>query len=347
MTPKKDATAADLLAALRQESDVEELRGALNRAHRALAKREAKTEALVHAVYTAARDAGVSVGALPPRPKKDKRRRDPEVALFHWTDWQVGKRTTSFNSDLAVERMGLVYDRSMSIVDVVRSAIPVDDAHVMLGGDMVEGTTIFPGQVWEVDSSLYDQLFTTATLIGARLRDLAGQFRQVHVWPEYGNHGRLGRIGENPPDDNVDRMAYGIAKMALAEGIASGRVVWHDEWSWHQIVQIGDYRALLVHGDEIRSFGGNHPSYGILKRTMGWKSGGGVAQFRDAYMGHFHRPDTYTLPDGGSVFLTGSIESGNEYAASAMGATGVPQQRLHFIDPSRGRVTAEYRVYAS
>lgn len=340
-----EPSASDLLAEMREASTNDELRRALQRARQALARKQAAAAELEATVYQAAYDAAISVEPLPPAPARDRRTRRSEVALLHLTDWQWGKETTSFNSEIVGQRVDTVIQRCMSIVDVVRSGVPVRECHVMLGGDMVDGLNIFPGQAWEVDATLYDQMFGVAAKIAAVLRDLTGVFDVVHVWPEYGNHGRLGRIGEAPPSDNIDRMAYGIARIAL--GPDPQRIVWHQEWSWHQIVEIGEYRALLVHGDEVRSFGGNHPSYGILKRVMGWKAGGGVAPFRDAYFGHFHRPDTYTLPDGGSVFLTGSIESGNEYAASAMGATGVPQQRLHFIDPEGGRVTAEYRVYAT
>jgi len=54
------------------------------------------------------------------------------------------------------------------------------------------------------------------------------------------------------------------------------------------------------------------------------------------------------LADGyGSVYQTGSTESENRYAGVMMAASAQPSQRLHFIDPVRGRVTAEYKVLLS
>jgi hypothetical protein len=56
-------------------------------------------------------------------------------------------------------------------------------------------------------------------------------------------------------------------------------------------------------------------------------------------------PGSYSLPNGGRVFLTGSTESGSEYAREFVAATGQPSQRLHFIDPEAGRVAAEYVLW--
>jgi hypothetical protein len=51
------------------------------------------------------------------------------------------------------------------------------------------------------------------------------------------------------------------------------------------------------------------------------------------------------MANAGRVFVTGSPESHNEYAREVIAAVGKPSQRLHFIDPEKGRVTAEYTVW--
>ena len=114
--------------------------------------------------------------------------------------------------------------------------------------------------------------------------------------------------------------------------------------AWYQIVKIGNYRALLVHGDEVKSFGGNTPAFGILRKVNAWAAGV-IEDFQDCYMGHWHTPMSLTMSNGGRIFVTGSPESQNEYAREFVAATGIPSQRLHFVDPDKGRVAAEYVVW--
>lgn len=337
----------DILNDLREATTLQEMRAALARAQRRMSRKIKDNEELVEAVYTAARDAAFAYDR-PARIRKPKLKQGQkaEVALLHLTDWQFGKRTESFNRDLCSERVRLVMERALRITDLHRAAVPVTECHIMFGGDMVEGVSIFPGQAWEVDGSLFDQLFGVAHLMAECVETALEHFETVHVWTEYGNHGRIGKKGELKSSDNIDRMAYEATRQALERaGLTEDRLKWHDSDLWYNMVQVGEYRALLVHGDEIKSFGGNHPSYGITKKVNGWAAGV-IDPFHDCYMGHFHRPDTYTLANGGTIYITGTVESGNEYAREFMAATGYPQQRLHFVDPRKGRVTAEYRIRA-
>ena len=72
-----------------------------------------------------------------------------------------------------------------------------------------------------------------------------------------------------PAGDNVDRMAYRIA----GDRFGDERVSWRTTGDWYQIVEVGNYRALLIHGDEIKSFGGNTPAFGILRKCNQWGTG--------------------------------------------------------------------------
>ena len=68
--------------------------------------------------------------------------------------------------------------------------------------------------------------------------------------------------------------------------------------------------------------------------------------FRDVYVGHYHTHYQSSLADGsGAVFGTGSTESDNRYASVGLASSAIPSQRLHFVDPVVGRVTAQYQVW--
>ncbi|NBW13046.1 MAG: hypothetical protein EBR82_34005 [Caulobacteraceae bacterium] len=322
----------------------EELQRTVRSLEQRLMREKSRTGELVNAVYRAARDAAMVHPPIPPiaKPSRDRRQRSgEEIALLHATDWQVGKRTESYDSDTAQQRLALFAEKAIKITDLHRAARPIRRAVLFLGGDMVEGVGIFPGQAYEIDATLYGQLFRVASMIQTLVTRLLETFDKVEVWEVAGNHGRLGRKGEMPGGDNIDRMAYAIARDRFT---LEKRLTWHPATGWHQLAEVGNYRALLVHGDQIRSFGGNTPAFGILRKVTAWASGV-TGTFHDAYMGHFHTPMTLTLPNGNRVYMTGSPESDNQYAAEFVAARGHPSQRLNFIDPERGRVSAEYHVY--
>lgn len=324
------------------DDQITELKSALKRAQQAEAKAKRKSQDIVNAVYQAAADA---LRAAPPakivKPKIDKRKGKAEVALVHLTDWQAGKRTVSYGLDTLAKRIEEMTAKVIELTNIQRQHHPVRDCVVLLGGDMVEGIGIFPGQAYEVEAHLFEQLFEVVRIIEGTIKTLSEHFDTVHVACEFGNHGRLGRKGDMPGGDNIDRMAYKIAadRTAHIKG-----VTWQMSGDWHQIVKIGNYKALLVHGDEVNSYGGNVPAFGILRKCNAWATGV-VEDFHDVYMGHFHTPMSLTLANGGRVFVSGSPESHNEYARVFVAAVGKPSQRLHFVDPDKGRVTAEYTVW--
>jgi hypothetical protein len=227
----------------------------------------------------------------------------------------------------------------------MRADHPVEHCEILLGGDMVEGVSIFPGQVWELDGTLFDQIFRVADRIVWAVRQALLTYRTVGVTGEWGNHGRIGKKGDGlKASDNVDRIVYEIAARKLREepGLTHFNI-----WDkWYQHFTIGNYKGLLVHGDEIKSFGGNTPSYGILRKANSWASGV-VPEFRDMYIGHYHQSMELQMANGGSVYMSGSIESDNEYAREFVAAVSKPSQRINFVDPEKGRVTYESKIWVT
>jgi len=324
------------------EDRVLELEKTCQRLQRQLAAAKHKTEDLVDAVERAAREAALIVGAAKPVTSlKASKQRDAHACLLHLTDWQLGKHTDSYDTSVCEARVEKTIQKTLRLAELQRAAYPVDRIVVLLGGDMVEGITIFPGQAFEVDSTAFSQVFAASRLIESALVTLLEHFLIVEVYEVAGNHGRIGRKGENPRGDNWDRILYRITRERLT-GLE--RLTWHEPTSWYEIAEIGAYRALLVHGDQIKSFGGNVPAFGISRKAIAWSSGV-TEPFDDMYMGHFHQVMQLTMANGGRVFVTPSTESGSEYAREFVGARGRPGQRLHFIDPSAGRVTAEYVIW--
>lgn len=270
-----------------------------------------------------------------------------EVAVALLSDMQTGKVTPDYNSEVCRERVMRYADKIVRITRIQQADHPVRHCVVPMLGDMVEGVDIFPGQQWLIDSTLYRQMFdTTPTIIVDFLRHLLANFETVTVEAVQGNHGRIGRNGQFGPEDNSDRMVYRVVQMLMRD---EPRLTFNmsdptGERAWYKIMEIGAYKAMLIHGDQIRGANG-FPWYGLGKKVHSWGSGGlgPDSDFQDLMMGHYHSLARVPL-NHRSVWANGSTESTNTFAAETLAAQSRPSQWLLYVDPSAGRVTASYGV---
>ena len=328
-----------------ESSDVLELRRALMRIQKKLIQTKQKVNDLVEATHQAAYDATMAAGPIPPipEPKINSSKKKQEVALWHLTDWQGAKKTTSYNSDIMAKRVMAFAEKAVRITEIQRAYHPVDEAVIMFGGDMVEGLFNFPSQAFEIDATLFEQYVNVSRLCVDVVRYALANYKKVKVVPEWGNHGRIGSKRDNVPrSDNFDRMCYELARQLLAN---EKRLAWQECPEDIQRVEIGNYRALLIHGDEVGRNGFASPG-AIVQHANKWRSGSYPWEFRDVYIGHYHTHSEWAMANGqGSVYQTGSTESDNRYAGVMLAASATPSQRLHFVDPEKGRVTASYKVW--
>ena len=263
---------------------LEELRRANKNLSRQLSYAKAKTTELVEAVTTAAHEAAL-LGGLdkPPTPQPDKRTKGVEVALWHMSDWQGAKVTASYSSEVMKERARMFAHRAARITEIQRSDHPVKDCVIMFGGDMVEGLFNFPTQPFEIDSTIFEQYVTVSMLLVEVVTLALGEYEKVTVIAEWGNHGRIGSKRDVVPrSDNIDRMCYELARRLLG---TESRLTWEDCPEDIQRVQIGNYRALLMHGDEVGRAGFASPSAWQAAGNR-WGNGAYPWDFQDVYLGH-------------------------------------------------------------
>lgn len=302
-----------------------------------------------HSDYLAAVTEAVegAVGRIDVRPVRQPSRTPSRTGLTTiamLSDLQTGKITPDYNTDVCRERVLAYADRVIQIAREHGSK----ECVVPILGDVIEGCEIFPGQSYLVDSTLYDQVFnTTPVIIADFLRQLLTYFRHVRVEAVQGNHGRIGRRGQYSGADNADKMAYRVSKLLLRD---EPRLEYNiadldgPEASWFKIMEIGNYSALLFHGDQIRGHSGI-PFYGLQKKVNSWASGGigpGIT-FDDAMCGHFHQLARIPLNQR-TVWMNGSIESYNTFAQEQLAGQSEPLQWTLICDPEAGRITASYGV---
>jgi hypothetical protein len=331
------------------EERYDDLQRQHNRTLVSLSKAHAKRSELVSAVFDAASQAAAALKLKPvPMPDSklhEKRGRKPEVAVAVLSDWQLGKVTPTYNSEVCEKRIERFANDVLKITDVQRADHPVTELHVWCLGDIGEGELIFPGQHWLIDASLYQQVCITGPrILGNFLRKMLANFDKVVVYGVIGNHGRLGGRAskEMNSESNGDRMIYRITQQLLA---GEDRLTWvipdgMDERNWYAVDTIGNYSSLLLHGDQFRGQSGM-PWYGLQKKVGGWRLGAIPEHFDDVYFGHYHQPTRVTL-NSVTARCSGSTESTNTYAMEQLAAVGEPSQPLMFVNPEKGIVTAEY-----
>lgn len=326
-------------------SEVDDLRKTNRRLEAQLRRAKARVEELVEATIAAAHDAATIAGPLPPidKPKRDTRRRGPEAALIHATDWQGRKLTPTYNGDVMVERVHLFAQRIERLVEIQRADHPVPVGVIAFGGDMGEGLFNFPTQPFEIDATIFDQFVSVAELEAWLVRWALSVFEKVHVVCEWGNHGRIGsKRSTVPRSDNFDRMTYELARRMVGD---DPRLTWRESSDDIQHIEVGNYRALLIHGDEIGRNGFASRNT-IVQHVNRWRSGAHRWDFRDCYVGHYHVHGEEGLANGeGAVYWTGSTESTNRYAADTLASSAIPSQRVNFIDLEEGRVSCAYKAW--
>jgi hypothetical protein len=276
---------------------------------------------------------------------KDKKHKTPETAVAVFADWQMGKITPTYNTNILEQRIEQYTEKLIEITEIQRMDHNVDDLHVWLLGDIVEGEEIFPGQAHLIDSGLYRQVgINGPRILGKFLTTALQVFKRVHVVGVIGNHGAVGgkmrRVHD--PETNMDRLLYKIVDHMFEK---EERITFNipdgvGERNWYAVDTIGGYGSLLIHGDQLPAPTSYH---GYYKKVMGWKDGAIPEHFDDVFMGHYHQQFKMTI---GSTMLriSGSPESNNTYAQEFFSSMSRPCQHLMYIHPEHG-VTSEYSIW--
>lgn len=285
-----------------------------------------------------------------PKPKKDARRKTPEIAIPNTGDWQFGKGTKTYDPDKTDKIIQEFGETTIKLTDIQRADHPVRECHINALGDLVEGEQIFKGQEYSNKISLYQQMLDGVEIFAKFVRTMASDFEKVHVTGVPGNHGSPGgptRHSYNP-ETNFDRLLYSFTKK-LIEGDKSirDRVTWNipegnGDSNWYAIDTIGSKSFLLFHGQQTQGNRGV-PFNSLKNMAFGWSVDAIPEHFDYLLCGHYHTP-TYMTINSKGLWVVGSTESSNDYAQERLAAMGRPSQLLLFCHPENG-VTAEYKVW--
>ena len=282
-------------------------------------------------------------------PKRGKKGREAEVAVCHVSDTQIGKVTSSYDSAIASARLAEYAKKVRTIIDRKRSYCDVPEARIYLGGDMVEGETIFSGQAHVIDSGVLEQSVRAAPVaLASLIVNIASEVGRTRVVCVSGNHGRSAPKGVGAhPLTNWDRVCYEVTRLLVLgpdreRPNHGGRIEFEIADDWYAVDDVLGHGNLIVHGHQIRGGFGGFPFYGVGKRVAGWIDA--IPQpWQRLYFGHFHTLTSGRINDR-EWYCNGTTESDNEYAREELAAAGIPMQRLQFFSADHG-VVSDHQVY--
>lgn len=320
-----------------QEADVKILQKELNKLRRKIRNFEAASDIIGTIVESVLDDReivlrpvqikGVAWARVGTKPKS--------TALIHLTDLHFGKVTSTYDGSIAEARLRELTRKALKAILVHHKSQNVKELRVYLTGDMVEAENIFPHQAHQIDASVFEQAcYRAPAALAGMLMTFLKHFEKVRVVAVKGNHGRVGRKGDGfAKETNWDLITYRVMDLLVRKSMAEagpnrcglGKYELEVGHGFHIVDELLGHKNLLFHGDNIRGYAG-FPWYGVGKKLAGWIDSIGVP-WDNAFFGHFHQ---FVSGDWNNRlwFVSGTLESDNEFALEQMASCSLPKQRL-------------------
>ena len=272
-----------------------------------------------------------------------------QVMVLELSDIQAGTLITKestgglneFNWDILCKYFDNLFVGVQEVTRALQMSSPITKLHIHMLGDIVEGSQIFPGQEQHICKDLFHQAIGVVGLIEDFILKCLTLFDEIHITAVCGNHGRVGKKGENPHWVNWDRIVYEFVKREL---VNYPNITWKMDDSWWQIDTVFSYKFYLTHGDDIRCWAGI-PYYGVDRSAQRETELLRLAnEWYDYFMiGHLHTPSI--IPGVATTkFINGCFPGGTIFSMKNMGVASRPQQWLLVVHPKWG-VTYNCPIY--
>jgi hypothetical protein len=272
-----------------------------------------------------------------------------EEVVLQISDIQAGtyidKKTTGglneYNKDILKEQFNKLLKAMVSIISRQKQIAPIKKLNIHCLGDMVEGIDIFIGQAQHVDQDLYNQMFVLADLMCWFFIELLYLFDEIEVSCIGGNHGRVGKKGENPHWVNWDVYLYKYIEIKLQN---YKKIKFNIPLSWWYLDTIKGWNFLMLHGDDIKAFNGI-PYYGIDRADAKWTQLLASKGLSYTYMelGHFHSASELSTVNGEKI-MNGCWPGGSMFSLKSLMTSGRPRQNMFGVHPERG-ATWRYPIW--
>lgn len=233
-------------------------------------------------------------------------RLDSEDANLLVSDMHIGARNHLINKDSWEGIFKTLQMNVMKLLNRVEVSVTVDAINIFLLGDIVTGETKFPGQAFEIDMTVNEQINVFVNNFKLFLESLSAGFGvPINVFTVAGNHGTVNRFGAK--ETNWDRTAYEMLKWAVKD---DEFISIYTSSGFYQMVELRGHRYLLTHGDSINMYQ-NIPLYGCIQASMRWS--GSIGRHDVLCLGHFHQSTMMQWNDT-TILINGTTYVGDEFS---------------------------------
>ncbi len=212
-----------------------------------------------------------------------------------------------FNIEIATKRFESIIQEVINAPEL--EAYHVDELVVILGGDIIDGELIFPGQAFETTSGVYDQMKIATKIIWTALTQLATKFPVIRVYCVPGNHGRTSKL--HAQMSNWDNALY-FGLQLISSFQTELNIEVHTPHQMWMDFNVRDWRVHARHIGVTQA-----QTAGPAKRVMTWMNNHNADLL---FYGHYHCPELYSMGHK-RIFKNGALPPMNEFA-----------ERLGFID---------------
>jgi hypothetical protein len=267
-----------------------------------------------------------------------------EVAVVVISDSHVGQVVDAREIDAALGYNPAVFLSRLQYfegeISRIMSAQPVEKLVVLFAGDSVHGRL---GHSLEDDLTLpiVTQVDLAIHAFLAFLCRISKLAKIVEVHAVGGNHGRWPGTRKPPTDrrwSQLDTIVYNSLQALCT--LAAPNVHFDERLSARRMIDIGDYRVLLLHGDQLR--GGNFASTAIQREMQHWLMRhvqNGERPPNLIVLGDKHV--SANLPTGlGEALINGSFVGEDCFAQNF--APSRPAQTMFFIRPGVGKTRTHH-----
>jgi predicted phosphodiesterase len=254
-----------------------------------------------------------------------------ETEVLVLSDLHFGKRVVLegevvFDKDIAAERFKAIMASMRHLnASYVLPNHSINELVILLLGDIVDGETIYAGQVYNSDMPLIDQLTFAVQLIKKELIDPASQmFGSVRVVAVAGNHGEIRNDrGEHMmhPKTNFDSILAIMLQMGCQN---LKNVSFEIATTTLHTTMIRNWKFLLAHKLPSASQSGFRKTYGGMFERF---------RYDVSVHGHWHTPEL-TFYNTKPIIQNGSLPGVDDYSIQLAFNT-VPAQLLFTCSDKR------------